>query len=115
MAVRFKQPSVLPGFGLTLGYTLFYLSLIVLLPLAALVAEAARLGFGGIWQVASEPRVLAALRTSFGLAVAAAVFDCLFGLLVAWVLIWMGRPPTLGFVFSKLGIASASQASFSVE
>ena len=86
MAVRFKLPNVLPGFGLTLGYTLFYLSLIVLLPLAALVAEAARLGFGGIWQVASEPRVLAALRTSFGLAVAAAVFDCLFGLLVAWVL-----------------------------
>jgi len=86
MIVRLKQPSALPGFGLTLGYTLFYLSLIVLLPLAALVAEAARLGFSGIWLVASEPRVVAALRTSFGLAFAAALTDCIFGLLVAWVL-----------------------------
>ena len=86
MNLRLKQPSVLPGFGLTLGYTLFYLSLIVLLPLAALIAEAARLGLSGIWQVASEPRVLAALRTSFGLAFAAALTDCVFGLLVAWIL-----------------------------
>jgi sulfate/thiosulfate transport system permease protein len=84
--VRFKQPSALPGFGLALGYTLFYLGIIVLLPLAALVAEAAGLGQSGIWKVATEPRVVAALRTSFGLSFAAAVTDCLFGLLVAWVL-----------------------------
>ena len=86
MAVRFKQPSALPGFGLSLGYTIFYLGLIVLLPLAALVAEASRLGPVGIWLVATEPRVLAALRISFGLAFAAALTDCAFGLLVAWVL-----------------------------
>jgi sulfate/thiosulfate transport system permease protein len=84
--VRLKQPSPLPGFELALGYTLFYLCLIVLLPLAALVAEAAGLGLRGIWQVASEPRVMAALRTSFGLSLAAAVTDCVFGLLIAWVL-----------------------------
>jgi sulfate transport system permease protein len=84
--VRLKQPSPLPGFALALGYTLFYLCLIVLLPLAALVAEAAGLGLRGIWQVASEPRVMAALRTSFGLSLAAAVTDCAFGLLIAWVL-----------------------------
>jgi sulfate transport system permease protein len=84
--VRFKQPSALPGFGLALGYTLFYLGIVVLLPLAALVAEAAGLGLSGIWAVATEPRVLAALRISFGLAFAAALVDCVFGLLIAWVL-----------------------------
>jgi len=84
--MRFKQPNALPGFGLTLGYTLFYLGIIVLLPLAALVAQAAGLGLGGIWAVATEPRVLAALRTSFGLAFAAALVDSMFGLVIAWVL-----------------------------
>jgi sulfate/thiosulfate transport system permease protein len=84
--VRFKQPSALPGFGLALGYTVFYLGIIVLLPLAALVAEAAGLGLRGIWAAATETRVLAALRVSFGLAFAAALVDCVFGLLIAWVL-----------------------------
>jgi sulfate/thiosulfate transport system permease protein len=83
-SVRFKQPSALPGFGL--GYTILYLGIVVLLPLAALVAEAAGLGLGGIWAVATEPRALAALRISFGLAFAAALVDCFFGLLIAWVL-----------------------------
>ena len=84
--VRFKQPSALPGFGPALGYTLLYLGIIVLLPLAALVAEASGLGVSGIWAVATEPRVAAALRTSFGLAFAAALTDGLFGALIAWVL-----------------------------
>jgi sulfate transport system permease protein len=84
--MRFRQPSALPGFGLAFGYTLFYLGLVVLLPLAALVMQAAGLGLGGIWAVATEPRVMAALRISFGLALAAALLDCLFGLLIAWVL-----------------------------
>ncbi|HYA05910.1 MAG TPA: sulfate ABC transporter permease subunit CysT [Xanthobacteraceae bacterium] len=84
--VRFKQPSALPGFGPALGYTLLYLGIIVLLPLAALVAEASGLGLSGIWAVAAEPRVAAALRTSFGLAFAAALTDGLFGALIAWVL-----------------------------
>ena len=84
--MRFRQPSALPGFGLALGSTLFYLGVIVLLPLAALVAEAAGLGLRGIWTLVAEPRVLAALRTSFGLALAAALVDSVFGLLIAWVL-----------------------------
>lgn len=84
--MRFKEPSAIPGFGPALGYTLFYLGLIVLLPLAALVLEAAGLGLGGILKVASEPRVLAALRISFGLSFLAAFIDSVFGLLVAWVL-----------------------------
>jgi sulfate transport system permease protein len=84
--MRFRKPSALPGFGLAFGYTLFYLGLVVLLPLAALVMQAAGLGLGGIWAVATEPRVTAALRISFGLALAAALLDCLFGLLIAWVL-----------------------------
>ncbi len=84
--MHLKQPSVLPGFGLAFGFSLFYLSLIVLLPLAALVAEATGLGFAGIWNIAIEPRTLAALRTSFGLAFAAAITDTVLGLLVAWVL-----------------------------
>ena len=84
--MRFKQTSVLPGFGLALGYTLLYLGIIVLLPLAALVAQASGLGLSGIGAVAAEPRVVAALRTSFGLAFAAALTDGLFGGLIAWVL-----------------------------
>lgn len=84
--MRFKQPSVLPGFGLAFGFSLFYLSLIVLLPLAALVAEASGLGVAGIWNIAVEPRVLAALRTSFGLAFLAAIVDSFVGMLIAWVL-----------------------------
>jgi sulfate/thiosulfate transport system permease protein len=84
--MRFRQSSALPGFGLAFGYTLFYLGLVVLLPLAALVVQAAGLGPGGIWAVAREPRVAAALRISFGLALAAAFVDCLFGMLIAWVL-----------------------------
>jgi len=83
---RWRQASALPGFGLAFGYTLFYLGIIVLLPLAALVAAAAGLGPRGIIGVASEPRVLAALRISFGLSFAAALVDTLFGLLIAWVL-----------------------------
>jgi sulfate transport system permease protein len=84
--MRFKEPSAIPGFGLAFGYTLFYLGLIVLLPLAALVLEAAGLGLGGLWKVATEPRVMATLRISFGLAFAAALIDSVFGPLIAWVL-----------------------------
>jgi sulfate/thiosulfate transport system permease protein len=81
-----RQRSALPGFGLALGYTLFYLGIIVLLPLSAMIAKAAGLGLGGILAVAMEPRVIAALRVSFGLAFAAASADSVFGLLIAWVL-----------------------------
>lgn len=81
-----KQASVLPGFGVTLGYTLLYLGLLVLLPLGALVAKASGIGFAGIVAVALEPRVAAALWTSFSISLVAAGVASLFGLLVAWVL-----------------------------
>ena len=86
-SLRFRQPSVIPGFGLALGFTLTYLSLIVLIPLAALMLKAASLGFSGFWQIVTEPRTLAALRVSFVVSFAAAVINVIFGLIVAWVLV----------------------------
>nr|WP_247895454.1 sulfate ABC transporter permease subunit CysT [Azospirillum brasilense] len=82
-----RKPSVLPGFGLTLGFTLTYLSLIVLLPLAALVLKAAGLGWSGFWDAVLTPRVLAAFKVSFGLSLAAAAVNAIFGFIVAWVLV----------------------------
>jgi len=85
-AWRFRAPSVIPGFGITFGYTLFYLGLIVLFPLATLVFRSSELGFSGLYAVATEPRVAAALRTTFFISFAAALVDLVFGLIVAWVL-----------------------------
>jgi sulfate/thiosulfate transport system permease protein len=85
-ALRLKQPSVLPGFGLTLGFTLSYLGLIVLLPLGALVLSAAGAG-AEAWQTLASSRVLAAFRVSFGTAFVAAAVNAVFGLIVAWVLV----------------------------
>lgn len=82
-----RKPSILPGFGLTLGITLTYLSLVVLIPLAALVANAAGLGWSGFWSAVLTPRVLAAFKVSFGTAFAAALVNAVFGLLIAWVLV----------------------------
>ncbi|HZP21389.1 MAG TPA: sulfate ABC transporter permease subunit CysT [Bauldia sp.] len=82
-----RTPSVIPGFGITLGFTLFYLSLIVLIPLAALVIRTGELGFAGFWKIAGDPRTLAALEISFGLSILAAAINAVFGLLIAWVLV----------------------------
>jgi sulfate transport system permease protein len=84
---RFRKPSVIPGFGLALGFTLAYLSLIVLIPLAGLVIKTASLGWAGFWQIAVDPRTLAALRLSFFASFFAALVNALFGLIVAWVLV----------------------------
>ena len=82
-----RQPSALPGFGLALGFTLAALSLIVLIPLAALVLHAASIGPADFFKTASDPRTLAALRLSFGTALIAALINTVFGLLIAWVLV----------------------------
>jgi sulfate transport system permease protein len=82
----------LPGFGLTLGYTLAYLSLIVLIPLAALLLRPVELGLDGFWAAVTEPRVLASLRLSFGGALIAAAVNAVFGLLIAWVLVRYSFP-----------------------
>lgn len=78
---------VLPGFGLSLGYAIAYLGLIVLLPLAALALKAAGLGFSGLWAAVTTPRVFAALKLSFGAAVLSAFINAGVGLLIAWVLV----------------------------
>ena len=82
-----KHPRVLPGFGLSVGCTLAYLGVIVLLPLAALAWKASGIGAAGLLHLLAAPRTLAALRLSFGGALAAAVVDAAFGLLVTWVLV----------------------------
>jgi sulfate transport system permease protein len=82
-----RRPSALPGFGITLGFAVSYLSLIVLLPLAVLVWRAGALGLDGIWRVATTPRVLAALEVSFAIAALSALVNAVFGTIVAWVLV----------------------------
>src|SRR5579871_1321451 len=77
---------VLPGFGLTLGYTLFYVALIVLLPLSAAFVRSAELGPARFWAVVTTPRVLAALHLSFGGALIAALINAVFGFIIAWAL-----------------------------
>ncbi len=84
---RLREPSVIPGFGLALGFTVAALSLIVLIPLSALVLRAASIGPAGFWAIASDPRTLAALRLSFGAALIAAAINTVFGLLLSWVLV----------------------------
>jgi len=84
---RFRQPSVIPGFGLTLGFTLAYFSLIVLIPLIALAVRSAGLGPEGFWKAATDPRVLGSLRVSFVTALMAAGINVVFGTLIAWVLV----------------------------
>ncbi|HEX7803505.1 MAG TPA: sulfate ABC transporter permease subunit CysT [Pseudoxanthomonas sp.] len=86
-ATRARRSRVVPGFGLSLGVTLVWLSLIVLIPLAGLLLKAGGLGWSGLWQIWTEPRVLAALKLSFGTAFAAAAFNAVMGTLVAWVLV----------------------------
>ena len=87
MAITFKKRGVLPGFSLTLGFSILYLSLIVLIPLSATFFKAATLGWGGFWEVISHPRVLASYKLTFGASLAGAAINAVFGLLVAWVLV----------------------------
>ncbi len=91
---RFRAPSVIPGFGLALGFTLTYLTLLVLVPLSALVLRSSSLGWEEFVRLALDPRVLAALRLSFGASFFAALINAVFGLLIAWVLVrydFLGR------------------------
>jgi len=84
---RVRRKRVVPGFGLSLGITVTWLSLIVLIPLAGLFTKAGGLGVQGLWDVWTQPRVLAALKLSFGTAFAAAAFNAVMGTLVAWVFV----------------------------
>lgn len=82
-----RQPRVIPGFGLSMGITIFWLSGIILIPLAALFIKAAGLGPSEWWNILSSPRVLAAARLTFGASAAAAAVSMILGLLVTWVLV----------------------------
>jgi sulfate transport system permease protein len=84
---RFKERSALGGFWPTWLFTISYLGLVVLIPLAALVWRPWELGVTGVWQVVTSERVLAALRLSFGAAALAAAVNAVFGAILAWVLV----------------------------
>ena len=81
-----RRQSVLPGFRLTLGFTVLYLCLIVLVPLATLPLRTAAAGWGAVWTTINDPRVVASYQLSVGAALAAASVNAVFGLVVAWVL-----------------------------
>jgi sulfate transport system permease protein len=87
-----KQKSILPGFGLSLGFTVLYLSLIVLIPLSATFLKAASLTWPQFWHTVTAPRALASYRLSFGASAIAAGINLIFGLIVAWVLVRYNFP-----------------------
>ncbi|MCM2395109.1 sulfate ABC transporter permease subunit CysT [Rhizobium sp. S95] len=84
---NWRQPSILPGFGLTLGYTIFYLTVIILIPLAALIWRSAELGWQEFISIALDERTLRSLEVSFGSALIAAGINVVFGVVTAWVLV----------------------------
>jgi len=87
VSVLQRQRSVLPGFGLALGFTLVYLSLIVLIPLSAAFIKTAALTWEQFWDTVTAPRVVASYKLTFGTSLAAAAINAVFGLIVAWVLV----------------------------
>lgn len=84
--------QVLPGFNLTLGYTLFYLCIIVLIPLSAVFLKTSQLGLSQFWDVVSTPRVVASYKLSFGASLLAAAINAVFGLGLAWALVRYSFP-----------------------
>lgn len=87
MIARYRHARrILPGFGLTLGYTMVYLSVLVLIPLSAVIIRSLGLGWNHFWETVTAPRVVASLRLSFGASLIAALLNAAFGLMVAWVL-----------------------------
>ncbi|TLY63704.1 MAG: sulfate ABC transporter permease subunit CysT [Gammaproteobacteria bacterium] len=85
--MSFRQASILPGFGLTFGFTTFFLSVIVLLPLAALTLAAASMHWSDFVHVVLSPRALGSYRLSFGASFLAAAINLVFGLIIAWTLV----------------------------
>ena len=86
-APRYQPARVLPGFEITLGFTIAYLSLIVLIPLSALVFKTLNLTWEQFWQAVTAPRVVASYKLTFGASFIAALVNAFFGLLLAWVLV----------------------------
>ncbi len=82
-----RQPSILPGFGLTLGFSVFFLCALVLIPLTALILKTATMGWDDFVAVLFDPRVLASFRLSFGASLLAAMMNAVFGFVIAWTLV----------------------------
>lgn len=82
-----KQKNILPGFNLSLGFTIFYLSLIVLIPLSASFIKTTELSMPEFWEVITAPRVVASYKLTFGASLVGALINAVFGLLTAWVLV----------------------------
>jgi sulfate transport system permease protein len=87
VARSWVSPSVLPGFGLTLGFSVMFLSAIVLVPMAALIMKGASLPVAEFWRIATEPRALASYRLTFGASLIAASVNAVFGFVIAWTLV----------------------------
>ncbi|MDF2669191.1 MAG: sulfate transporter [Paenibacillus sp.] len=87
MAKGWKKRSIIPGFGISMGFTVMYLSLIVLFPLSAIFIKTSGMGWAKFWQTVTDPRVIAAYKVSFGTAFGAGVINTIFGFIVAWVLV----------------------------
>jgi len=87
MSFTLKQPSVLPGFSLALGFTLFYFSLIVLIPLSGLFVKTSALTWDQFWNVITDPRAVASYRLTFGASLVGALINGVFGSIIAWVLV----------------------------
>jgi sulfate transport system permease protein len=92
MTLQLKQKSILPGFGLTLGFTLLYLSLLVLIPLSATFLQASSLTWQQFWHIATSHRAVASYKLSYGASAIAATINLFFGLIVAWVLVRYNFP-----------------------
>jgi sulfate transport system permease protein len=92
MSWQLKKPSVLPGFGLTMGFTLFYLSMLVLIPLGGLVLKTTSMGWPRFVAAVTTPEILASYRLSLGASLAGALVNVVFGFLVAWVLVRYAFP-----------------------
>ena len=87
MPLLLKQPSVLPGFGLTLGFALFYFSLIVLIPLSGLFVRTSTLSWEQFWDIVTNPRAMASYQLTFGASLVGALVNGIFGSIIAWVLV----------------------------
>ncbi|HMV54503.1 MAG TPA: sulfate ABC transporter permease subunit CysT [Rhodocyclaceae bacterium] len=87
MISTLRRHSVLPGFNLALGYTLLYLSLVVLIPLSAAFIKTASLSWPAFWETVTAPRVVASYKLTFGASLIAATINAVFGLIIAWVLV----------------------------
>lgn len=88
----FKKQNILPGFGLSMGYTMLYISILVILPLSMIFFNTTKMGWGKFWETVLDPRVVASYKLSFGASFTAALINVVFGVLLAWVLVRYNFP-----------------------